>query len=293
MTKKTEDVKITNMSGIPNKFYIGSFPIYFYGIIIAIAMIVALVVCAWLLPKHGIKRDAILDLAIWAIPFGIVGARLFYVLFSGYSFTFAEVFNLRTGGMSILGAVCLGAVGVFIACKIKKISFIKVADCALPAIILAQAIGRWGNFFNQEAYGALITNSAWQFFPFGVLIERGNFTGLASEQVISAFGSLDVSSAWFCATFFYEFIWNTLGFIFLIVLLFKLSSKGKTGIVMSVYFIWYGIGRFFIEMLRLDPLVIFGGVRFSQLLAGLEVVLGAILLVIFILKEKRKGKRNV
>ena len=172
------------MVGIPNKFYIGSFPVYFYGIIIAISIIVALVVCMNLLPKHGISKDAILDLAIWAVPFGIVGGRLFYVLFSGYSFTFAEVFNLRTGGMSILGAITLGALGVFIACKIKKISFIKVADCAVPAIILAQALGRWGNFFNQEAYGALLTNSSFQFLPFGVLIEKGNWTKLATKQVI-------------------------------------------------------------------------------------------------------------
>ena len=281
------------MAGIPNKFYIGSFPVYFYGIIIAIAMLVALFVCYALLPKHGIKRENILDIALWAIPFGIVGARLFYVLFSGYSFTFAEVFNLRTGGMSILGAVCLGAVGVFIACKIKKISFIKVADCALPVIILAQAIGRWGNFFNQEAYGMLVSNPSFQFFPFGVLIEKSNWTALASEQVFKAYGTYSLESAWFNATFFYEFIWNLIGFILLLVLFFKLTKKGKTGIVMSVYFIWYGFGRFFIEMLRLDPLVIFGSVRFSQYLAFCEMILGVVLLIVFIIKNKKKGKRNV
>ena len=292
MTLLKQNVRIPNMVGIPNKFYIGSFPVYFYGIIIAIGMIVALIICANLLPKHGIKKEVILDLAIWAIPFGIVGARLFYVLFSGYSFSFAEVFNLRTGGMSILGAVSLGAVGVFIACKIKKVSFIKVADCALPAIILAQAIGRWGNFFNQEAYGMLITNSSFQFFPFGVLIGKENWTALASEEVIKHFGTYNIESAWFNATFFYEFIWNVLGFVLLLILFLKLSKKGKTGIVMAVYFVWYGFGRFFIEMLRLDPLVIFGSIRFSQWLAFAEMILGIVLLVLFILKDK-KGKKNV
>ena len=281
------------MVGIPNKIYIGGFPIYFYGMIIAIGIVVALVLCLVLLPKHGIKRDYILDLAIWGIPFGIIGARLFYVLFSGYSFTFAEAINLRTGGMSILGAVCLGALGVFIACKIKKISFIKVADCALPGIILAQAIGRWGNFFNQEAYGMLITNSSFQFFPFGVLIEKSNWTALAREAVYNHFGTYSLESAWFNATFFYESLWNVIGFTVLLVLLFKLSKKGKAGIVMAVYFIWYGFGRFFIEFLRMDPLVIFGSVRFSQLLAFLEIILGIGLLVLFIVKNKKKGKKNV
>lgn len=282
------------MAGIPNKFYIGTFPVYFYGVIIACAILVALVVSMFLLEKHGMKKDVVLDLAIWAIPFGIVGGRLFYVLFSGYSFTVAEAFNLRTGGMSILGAISLGAVGIFIACKIKKLSFIKVADCAVPAIILAQAIGRWGNFFNQEAYGALITNSSLQFFPFGVLVEKNNWTTLAYKQVIGAFGEIEgISSAWFNATFFYEFAWDLIGFVLLLVILCTLSKKGKVGFVMCGYFMWYGIGRFFIEMLRLDPLVIFGSFRFSQWLAFAEFILGAALLVLFILREKKKGNRHV
>ena len=280
------------MIGIPNKFYIGSFPIYFYGVIIALGIVVALSICTLLLPKHKISRENILDLALWAIPFGIIGARLFYVLFSGHSFTFAEAFNLRTGGMSILGAITLGAVGVFIACKIKKISFIKVADCAVPGIILAQAIGRWGNFFNQEAYGMLITNPSFQFFPFGVLVEKSNWTALAREAVFNNFGTYNMESAWFNATFFYESFWNVLGFVLLLVLLFKLSKKGKAGIIMAVYFIWYGFGRFFIEMLRLDPLVVFGTIRFSQWLAFAEMILGIVLLILFIVKNK-KGKKNV
>ena len=170
-----------------------------------------------------------------------------------------------------------------------------MADCATPAIILAQAIGRWGNFFNQEAYGALITNSSFQFFPFGVLIEKGNWTKLATKQVIENFGEIEsISSAWFSATFFYEFVWNILGFVLLLVLLLKLTKKHRTGMVMSVYFMWYGFGRFFIEMIRLDPLVLFGSFRFSQWLAFAEFVLGVVLLIVLLInKNKGKGKKRV
>lgn len=263
------------MSGIENTFKIFGVTIHYYGVIMALAIFLAICVCYFLFPKHGLSRDLIFDIGIWAIPLGIIGARVFYVMFSGYHYTFVEALEIWNGGLSIFGAISFGALGVFIACKVKKVSFLKVADCVLPGIIIAQALGRWGNFFNQEAYGPLITNAKWQWFPFGVEID----TFLGTE--------------WHCATFFYESVWNVIGFAVLLILFFKVLNENKTGIVASVYFMWYGFGRFIIEMLRQDPLIIFGSIKFSMWFAFCVFLLGVTLLICILTKNKKRGKENV
>lgn len=263
------------MSGIENTFQLFGLTIHYYGVIMACAILIALCLCLALFPKHGLKRELVLDIAIWAVPLGIVGARLFYVLFSGYSYSFVEALQIWNGGLSIFGAISFGALGVFIACKIKKVSFLRVADCIVPALIFAQALGRWGNFFNQEAYGPLITNPKFQWFPFGVKID----TVLGAQ--------------WHCATFFYESLWNIIGLVILLILFFKVLNENRVGLVASVYLMWYGLGRFIIEMLRQDPLIIFGTIKFSMWFAFCVFLIGASLLIYILVKNKKRGKKNV
>lgn len=258
------------LASIPKGFYIGNLEIRFYGIIMGISIVLAILFAYKNMPKRGLKSDDIIDLALWAVPLGIIGARVFYVLFSGYEYTFIEALKIWEGGLSIIGAVTFGAVGVGIGCLVKKINFLKVADCVVPGLLFAQALGRWGNFFNQEAYGPVVD---FNFFPISTYIEA--------------------TGSYHAATFFYESAWNIIGFVVLMLLLRKQNPKIKSGMVMCLYFMWYGFGRFFIEMLRQDPLVVFGSLRFSQLMAGLMFVGGLVGVITIYLIGKKADKKNV
>jgi len=198
-----------------------------------------------------------------------VGARLYYCIFYTHNYTFLELFNLRQGGLAIYGGVIGGIIGIIIFCLIKKNFKIlaTLCDIAAPCLILGQALGRWGNFFNQEAYGNIVTNSNFQWFPYAVYIE--------SEQ------------AWFQATFFYESFWNLIGLALLLLTYYKTK---KTGTTTAVYLIWYGLGRTLIEGLRSDSLYIGStGIRVSQLLSAILVVVGIVFLAINIYRRKKDG----
>ena len=255
-------------------FYIGSLEIKFYGLIMAFAMLIGIVLACKLAKKHKIKSDDIYMLALIMLPCAIVGARLYYCIFYEYDYTFWELFNVKQGGLAIYGGVIGGVIGIVITALIKKnwkLIFVFM-DICVPSLILGQVLGRWGNFFNQEAYGNIITNPTWQWFPFGVWIE--------SEQ------------AWFQATFFYESFWNTIGFV---ILLFTYFKTKKTGTTTAVYLIWYGIGRTWIEGLRSDSLYIGStGIRVSQLLSMILVAVGVAVLVYNIVRtiKEKKGKVN-
>ena len=170
------------------------------------------------------------------------------------------------GGLAIYGGVIMGVVALLIVCRVKKFTFrqvLQVLDCAAVAVIIGQAIGRWGNFFNQEAYGQRITDSAWQWFPFAVKISAAN--------------SVDGAAGWFHATFFYESMLNLLGFGVLLFAGYK--NKNKPGINTCGYFVWYGTVRAFIEGLRTDSLFTAGGqgtFRGSQLLSMGLIALGVV-----------------
>lgn len=249
-------------------FKIGSIEIAWYALLITFGMICAVAYTVFRAKKVGITPSDIMDVALWTIPAGIIGARLYYVLTKLDEFSsIGEVFNIRGGGLAIYGGIIGGAIAVFIATRVKKISFLAIADCCTPGIILAQAIGRWGNFMNGEAFG----------YETDVFIRMGlqnSLTGGALEFVHP--------------TFLYESLWNLLGFV-LINLFF--AKRRYDGQILYMVFGWYGFGRMFIEGLRTDSLytTIFAWTfRTSQVLAAVIFVACAALLIYFCFKKPNK-----
>lgn len=253
--------------------------ITYYGLLIAIGMAAGVFVAYKNGKLRGLKGDDLILVACYVLPLSIIGARIYYVLFSLDKFTnFWQVFEIWNGGMAIYGGVIGGAIGIMIYCLIHKKNFLDIADVVVPGLILGQVIGRWGNFLNQEAYGFYIDNPSMQWFPFGVFIENCSQTGC-----------LCGGAGWHLATFFYESLWNLAVFIVLEILLRKNKFKYR-GSVMSLYLIMYGVGRAWIEGLRMDSLYI-GSIRTSQLLSILLIVFGvAFILISHILYKKGKIK---
>jgi len=179
---------------IINGFSLFGLNIKFYGIIMAVAMFIGVLIACKNSKFRSLTENDIFKLILYVLPLSVIGARLFYVFGSTYNYTFFEIFKIWEGGMSIYGGIIGGAVAIGLFCLIHKKKFFDVADIAVVSLILGQAIGRWGNFFNQEVYGNVITDPSWQWFPFGVLLDNGQ---------------------WHYALFFYEFILNIIIFIVL------------------------------------------------------------------------------
>lgn len=214
-----------------------------YGLLIACAIGLAVALCERECRRRGMKADTGIDMALYAVPCAIVGARLYYVAFQWQYFreNLWSVFYVWEGGLAIYGAVIGGAAGLYLLSRVRKMQFLTLLDIVAPVVILGQAIGRWGNFFNGEAYGDAVTKAALQFFPL----------------------SVEVNGQWHLATFFYESVWNALGF----VLLWRYRKHIQMdGDVFFGYLLWYGAGRLFIEGLRTDSLM-FLNMRVSQLLS--------------------------
>lgn len=253
----------------PDSFSLFGFEVKFYGLIMSLAMLIGVFLACKLAKKRGIKSDDILFLAVLVLPCAVIGARLYYCIFYEYDYTFWELFNLRQGGLAIYGGVIGGIVGILIFSIIKKdIKILAVlCDICAPCLLLGQAIGRWGNFFNQEAYGNLVTNTNLQWFPFAVFIEDRN--------------------AWFQATFFYESLWNAIGVVLLILVYYKTNEIGTTS---GCYLVWYGLGRSIIEGFRSDSLYLGAtGIRVSQLLSIILIFVGVVILALNIIRKRKKG----
>ena len=272
-----------------NGFSLFGLNISFYGILISIGFIVGVILVSKLAPKKGFDSGIAFDLVLIVFPCAIIGARIGYVLFHLEKYpTFVSMLKVWEGGLMIYGGVLLSAIALLIYCKIKKYNFFRLCDLIVPALILGQAIGRWGNFFNQEAYGSLVTNSGFQWFPFSVWIESSHFTPEAEQQLINAYGTSNVAGAWFNATFFYESFWCLIGFVLLMILT---QKTNKTGLLTAVYFSYYGFERFFVEMMRTDSLYL-GPIKISVLLSGLFVVAGVTYLIYLLIQNKKeKGKQ--
>lgn len=238
-----------------------SHPIMWYGIIIAFAMIVAFCVALNRAKVEGIKTDDVFDLAIYVLIFAIIGARLYYIIWDHDQIhSFYDAIAIWNGGLAIYGGVIAGAATIFVYSKIKKTKTAKVLDIAAPALIIGQAIGRWGNFCNAEAHGT-VTDLPWRM-------------GLIKNGI----GTMQ----YYHPTFLYESLWNVLGFI-IIMSLYK--KKKYDGAPTLWYLVWYGFGRFFIEGLRTDSLYFLEGVfgqtiRVSQAVAALCVIGGVVLMMI-------------
>ena len=258
-----------------------NFTVMCYGICIALGMVMAIAYASWRCKQQGITVDDLIDVAIFTIFFGVIGARLYYVLFSDHEFkTLWEVINLRTGGLAIYGGIIFGAATIVVVCLIKKISWRKLYDAAGPGVMLAQAMGRWGNFFNGEAFGAQVEEG----HPLHFLR-----MGLISSNTYNDFGTTKM--VYVHPTFLYESLWNILGFV-LINIFFK--KKKFDGEVALWYFAWYGFGRMFIEGLRTDSLYIGStGIRVSQLLGFLLFALASALVVYGRIVVKKNAQSSV
>lgn len=244
--------------------------ISWYGVIIGGGFLLAVIIATQLAPERGIYKDFSYDIIWWVFPFAIIGARVFYVLNSLHEFdTFVDTLKIWEGGLSIFGGIFGGALAVIIFCRIKKLNVLKTMDVIAPVLILGQAIGRWGNFLNAEVYGFEITNSAWQWFPFGV----------------------NINGTWHLATFFYESVLNLAGFFVLVTLLRK---NKNTGVVVSAYLFWYGTVRAVLESLRVEKYILYipgTTVQFSSLVSIIIAVIGlGGLIYIYIKNRKIKNK---
>ena len=239
----------------PRSVTLGPLNIHFYGVIIALGLMLAVVYACRRSSRFGLKEDDILDGVLWVTPFAIACARLYYCIFSWdyYSANPVEILYIWEGGLAIYGGVIGAAVGVLVFSWIKKIKVAALLDLVAIGFLIGQSIGRWGNFFNREAFGAETES----FLRMGLM---NRYTG---------------EITYYHPTFLYESLWNAAGF----VLLHILSGKRKyDGQIALMYVAWYGLGRAFIEGLRTDSLY-WGPFRVSQLLAAGSCVLALIILV--------------
>ncbi|MBO0471921.1 prolipoprotein diacylglyceryl transferase [Enterococcus sp. DIV0242_7C1] len=254
----------------PVAFNLFGIAVYWYAIIIVSGIVLAV----WLSSREavsvGLKEDDVIDFMLWGLPSAIVGARLYYVIFQwqDYIDNPIEIILTRNGGLAIYGGLIGGGLALFFFARHRFISTWTFLDIAAPSVILAQAIGRWGNFMNHEAYGPATT--------------RSFLEGLHLPKFI--IDNMNIDGTYHQPTFLYESVWNVLGFIVL-VLLRRKKNFLKEGEVFLGYIIWYSFGRFFIEGMRTDSLYAFGSIRVSQLVS-LVLFFGAIGLMIF---RRKKG----
>ena len=259
------------------------FEIYYYAICIVCGMIGAAALSALLMKRRNMSSDFIFLLFVICIPSAIVCARLFSCL-TDPGIGIQNFFRFRDGGLSVTGGVLGGVLAGFIVCRLRKVSFLRAADCVVVNILIAQSLGRWGNFFNGEVYGAEVTNPALQWFPFAVPISP------YASTVGGIGGFSDPSATWHYAFFFYESVANLIGWAILFTLAWKMKKK-PNGILTCSYFVWYGIVRSIMEPLR-DPEFILdrGGVMWSEVFAILMAGLGiCAILVLLILNFRKEG----
>jgi prolipoprotein diacylglyceryl transferase len=252
-----------------SSFAIGPLTIHLYALCILAGIVVAYFIGAARFKARGGDSGTLLDVVLWAVPFGIVGGRLFHVathlgdyfgVYPSVQETFMHVIAVWEGGLAIYGAVILGSVGAWIGAKRAGVRFVSILDALAPGILVAQGIGRWGNYFNQELFGQATD------LPWGLAIQK---SGNAAFPTEFPDGTL------FHPTFLYEFTWNILGALAIIWLASRL--KLQWGKVFALYLIVYSIGRFFIEAIRLDPSEVFFGYRTNQWSAIFGVFIGAVL----------------
>jgi phosphatidylglycerol---prolipoprotein diacylglyceryl transferase len=253
-------------------FEIGPLTVNWYGLIIGIGIALALVIAMRESDRRGLDKEIFADLMLWAIPIAIISARIYYVIFQWdyYSQNPGDIVKIWNGGIAIHGALIGAVITAYIFTRIKKVSFWKIADIAAPSIILGQAIGRWGNFMNQEAHGGEVTRQ---------FLENLYLPDFIINQMY-------INGTYYHPTFLYESLWNFAGFIILIMLRRVNLRRGE---LFLTYVIWYSIGRFFIEGMRTDSLMVTDFLRAAQMLS-VALVIGAIALIIF---RRVKGYANV
>ena len=247
---------------------LGFIQIYWYSIMILIGIILASIVILKECKRFNIDNDFMLNLFFYTIPIAIIGARLYFVIFNFnyYSNNVIEIFKLWKGGLAIHGGIIAGLIFIIYYCKRYNQNIWKILDIAVIGLIIGQIIGRWGNFFNQEAYGSATTLSYLKSIYLPNFIIDG----------------MKINNIYYHPTFLYESMWNFIGLIILL----KIRRKNvKIGQISSIYLIWYGIGRLFIESLRQDSLML-GHIKVAQLVSLLMIIFGIFLFIYKLKKEK-------
>lgn len=275
----TESINFPNLGihleHVGQKISIFGFDIAYYGMIIGIGILAGLLMAVWEAKRTKQNPETYYDLALYAVIFSIIGARMYYVLFSWdmYKNDLLSIFNLREGGLAIYGGVIAAMITVFVFSRVKKISFGLLVDTAGLGLILGQIIGRWGNFFNREAFGEYTNNLFAMQLPVDA-VRASDITEKMREhmEVINGIEFIQVHP-----TFLYESVWN-IGV--LIVLLLWRKHKKFNGEICLMYLFGYGIGRFWVEGLRTDQLQFSNGIAVSQVLAAVLVVVSVVWIVI-------------
>ena len=262
---------------VAKAFSVGSLEIACYGIVLAAAMVTGLLLVMKVADRTGQRGDDYFDLGMIAIVVSVVCARIYYVAFSwNYYSQPGEIINIREGGLAIYGGVIGGAVTTALFCKIRKIKFLKTADTAILGLVWGQALGRWGNFFNREAFGGYTDNLFAMQLPVSD-VRSGEITAEMWEKVKRIGGTEYIQVH---PTFLYESMWNIGVLLILLFLTFRVKRK-YDGMVFLNYLLLYGIGRFWIEGLRTDQLLLPGTqIPVSQLLSGVLAVTALFFLII-------------
>lgn len=269
---------------LPKGITIGGFTIAFYGMIIAAGMLSGLWLACHQAQRTGQKKEVYTDFAIYAIIFSLIGARLYYVAFSweNYKDDLLQIFNTRGGGMAIYGAVIAAILTAIIYCKVKKYNFFLLADTAVGGLVLGQIIGRYGNFFNREAFGEY-TNSLFAMRLRVDQVNPANITELMKSHMTTVDG---VQYIQVHPTFLYESLWNILVLVLILVFTTKKKFNGE---IFLLYLVGYALGRVWIEGLRTDQLQIGStGIAVSQVLSGVIVIVGV---VVWICVRRKLGKK--
>ena len=257
---------------------LGGLEIRWYGVIIALGMVLAFLYAGYRAKELKISTDDVLDLGLFSVIFGVIGARLYYVAMEADMYdSFYEVIAIWNGGLAIYGGIIGGALAVLAVStyksrKNKDINFFKCTDMILPGVMIAQSLGRWGNFFNGEAYGGIVAEGSPLYF-----LRMGIFPN-----------NVSVGMAYVHPTFLYESLWNLVGFALINIFWKKRKFNGEVALW---YVTWYGFGRMFIEGLRTDSLYV-GNIRISQLIGFICFVVGFALIVTFRIIKHKKGSGN-
>ncbi len=249
-------------------FTIGAFKIEWYSALIVIGAMIAITMAMKEAKRYNYSTDFIFNMCFWTIIFGIIGARLYYVLFNLEFYTnFFDVFKVWEGGLAIHGGLIAGALTLVIYSKKYKVRTTRMLDFIVPGLLIAQAIGRWGNFFNSEAHGAATTLMHLQELHIPQFVIDG----------------MNIGGIYYTPTFLYESLWCFFGF--LIILIIRRFKFTKVGQPFAFYLMWYGAGRFFMEMMRTDALML-GGFKMAQIVSVIMVLVGLAIIMI----TSRKGR---
>lgn len=253
----------------PVIFSIGNFEVRWYSVMLLVAFIVAVFFIEREAKRFDVPKDFIFNMIFWALVFGIIGARIYYVIFDWeyFSANINEIWQIWNGGLAIHGGIIAGLLTIIIYCKKYNVRMVRYLDFLVPGLIIGQAIGRWGNFFNQEAHGIATTLEHLQKLHIPEFVIEG----------------MKIKGVYYTPTFFYESIFCLLGFI--LICIFRRNKYAKVGNPTALYLIIYGVIRFFIEKSRTDSLY-FCGFKIAIIVSIIMVIIG----IVMLLTNLKKGK---